>query len=55
MASIQPKAVMTKQILLLEHTQTELVPHFGISLHSGSIEFHCPYATRPASHQAPLK
>lgn len=55
MASIQPKAIMTEQILLLEHTQTKLVPHFGISLHSGSIKFHYPYATRPASHQAPLK
>lgn len=55
MASIQPKAVMTKQILLLEHTQTKLAPHFGISLHSGSIEFHYPCATRPASHQAPRK
>lgn len=27
MASIQPKAIMTEQILLLEHTQTKLVPH----------------------------
>lgn len=55
MATIQPKAVMTKQILLLEHTQTKLVPHLGISLHSGSIEFHYPCGTRPASHQAPRK
>lgn len=42
MASIQPKAVMTKQILLLKHTQTKLVPHFGISLHREASSFTTP-------------
>lgn len=55
MARVQLRAVMTKQILLLEHTQTMPLPHLGVAPRSARIEFLCPCATRPASHQAPRK